>query len=123
MLDFGGWLNTNTDALPDADRAVAAWRRILDKPTVITIVREATALAEQTVRLEFTSSTIGSEYEGGAGASGHQTAIVFGIKGHPGEDDTNIQRDDLFTVDGRHFRVVSTIKTIGEIQAMCEALS
>lgn len=123
MLDFNGWLNTNTEALAAADRAAAAWRRILDKPSVITILRETVTLPEQTARLEYTSSTIGSEYSGGAGTSGHQSVIVFGIQGHPSESDTDIQRGDLFTADGKQFRVINVISTIGEIQAMCEALS
>ena len=51
--------------------------------------------------------------------------IIFGVKGHPSDDvsDTDIQRGDQFSVDGRGFKIVDVIAVLGGIQATTEAVS
>lgn len=119
MADASAWVGAGTAAAV-SDRAAAAWARILEKPTVIRIKRGNTTLAGQTVRLEYSNSQSNAEAVGGAGMSSMQQAVVFGIRGHETEADTNIRRDDRFTADGLQFRVVSVIWQTGEIQAKCE---
>jgi len=105
-------------------RAADAWKRISEKPSSITIVRGVpkAAIAAQTVRVEYNSGNTGLENRGGAGVSSMQRVTVFGIRDHDTLADTDIRRDDQFAYDGLIFRVISVVKTIGEIQAKCEAL-
>lgn len=112
-----------TDDLRASDRAAAQWERIQEKPTSIVIVRgTATTLAAQTVRIELSSTVSGSQVTGdGGGASGSQDGYVFGIHGHATLPDTDIQRDDRFVSDGVQYRVITVVKTIGQIQASIEA--
>lgn len=123
MLDFNAWLERGAEPLAADGRASAAWRRIQEKPTEITVVRDETVLDPQTVRIEYSTLTIAQELTGGAGNSGHQTAIVFGIRGHATLPDTDIERNDLFTAEGLQFRIISLTLTTGEIQGMAEVLS
>lgn len=111
------WLPT------DEARAAAAWSRIQEKPSSVVIVRgTSTTLAAQTVRLEY-SGNQPAEPSGGAGMSSKQTVILFGIRGHETEADTNVQRGDRFAVSGVQYRVVAMVQTIGEVQATCEAMA
>lgn len=106
-----------------AERAADAWSHILEKPTSIVLVRgKNTTLAAQTVRIEFTSTTRGTEVEGqGGGQSSNQSVVIFGVRDHPTIPDTNIERDDRFRADGIFFRVTDVVKTIGQIQANADA--
>lgn len=122
MLDFNTWLGTNTNTRPSAtERAVAAWDRIQDKPSSITIKRGSTTLPAQTVRIEYNVET--SEVIGATGISSKRRLTVFGIQDHPSEDDTNIQRGDQFAHEGMIFKVIDMIPTLGEIQARAEAIN
>ena len=123
MLDFDNWAGSGAQALEASSRAAHAWRRIQEKPTSVALVRGNQTLDAQTLRLEFTNTTVGSELRGTGGMTGHQTVIAFGLRGHAIEPDTDIRRGDLFAIDGTQFRVISIVTTIGEVQAMCEALS
>lgn len=111
-------------AIAAGPRAAAAWARIQDKPTSITIKRGSTTLAAQTVRVEF-SSTV-REVQGSTGISSKRDAIIFGIRDHDSLPDTDIQRGDQFAIkddEGTvlgHYRVVDVILTIGEKQARAE---
>lgn len=121
MLNFDAWLGTNNNVRPSAtDRAIAAWDRIQDKPSPITIERgQSTTLAAQTVRIEANQET--REVAGGAGKSSVRQITLFGIKDHPTQADTNIQRGDRFTYLGSQYRVIDLIHTLGEVQARAEA--
>lgn len=126
-LDFGSWLSTSSDFAPSAsDRAVAAWSRIQDKPTSITITRKDTDLSAQTVRVEYSTGGTEQKSEGGVGTSAERSVIIFGIKDHPTEDDTDIRRGDAFSVEvstGQYvyYRVIDVVHTLGEVQARAVA--
>lgn len=106
-----------------ADRATDAWAHILEKPTSIVLVRgKNTTLAAQTVRIEFTSTTRGTEVDGeGGGQSANQSVVIFGVRDHPTIPDTNIERDDRFSDNGIFYRVSDVVRTIGQIQANADA--
>lgn len=108
------------------DRAAAAWDRINEHPTPITIIRSAgktkSSRPAQTVRLEFSNTTTGQQVTTEAGTSSHQQVVVFGISGHDSEPDTDIQKDDQFRYAGLLYRVISVIAGQGEVQAQCEAV-
>lgn len=107
------------NAIGAGARAAAAWARICEKPTSITIKRASTTLDAQTVRVEFSSSV--RDVQGKSGMSSQRDVIVFGIRNHDVLDDTDIQRGDLFALDSGRYRVVDLILTLGEVQARCEA--
>jgi len=123
MANASAWAGVGT-AIDASSRAADAWRRIGEKPTRIVLIRQIatvkTTLAAQTVRVEYDNPYKG-EVKGGAGLSSTQRVTLFGIRDHETEADTDIQRDDRLALDGLQYRVVSVVKTLGEIQANCEA--
>jgi hypothetical protein len=121
MVDINAWLASGNTAPNNTQRAVDAWKRINDKPVSITVNRNGTALATQTVRVEYSESerVITGEANG---MSAVRDVVVFGVKNHPSVTDTNLQYGDLFAYDGQIFKVVFVISSIGEIQANCEAV-
>lgn len=119
MADASAWLGAG-NSTATSDRADDAWRRISEKPCEIKIKRGAVTLDPQTVRFEYSTQKGSREAKGGAGVSSVQQGIVFGIRGHNSEADTDIMRDDRLTLDGLQFRVVNVLVQTGEIQAMCE---
>lgn len=118
MPNFNNW--TATDAIDPVPRAVDAWRRISDKPTSLTLKRSSSTLPAQTVRVEFDNAQ-NSETKGGTGFSSQRAVVVFGVRGHPTVANTDIQRGDLFALNGYKFRVLEVIYQLGEVQATCEA--
>lgn len=120
MPNFMNYL-ADTAAIDAEHRAVLAWRRILDKPTDITIKRTAGTLAAQTVRLEYDESVM--EPSSAAGQAAVRRLIVFGIKDHPSESDTNIRRGDRFVYESVEYQVTDTVRTLGEVQAHAERTS
>lgn len=123
MPDIHAWASAGAEAISAVDRAVAAWRRIQDKPTSITIKRGTTTLDAQTVRIEIGGTGSGWQSEGGAGKSARQSATVFGVRDHPTEADTDIARDDRFAIGGTIYSVTALVLQLGEIQAQCEAVT
>lgn len=119
MLNYGLWL-ADVSPIDESERAERVWRLIQRRPSSVVLVRGNTALAAQTVRLEY-SNTI-NEASGGAGSSAVQRCVVFGVKNHPTADDTDIQRGDVFARDGVRYRVVGLVDAPGEVQALCEAM-
>lgn len=125
MPNFATWLGSSTHV--SQNRAEDAWARIQQKPSSITLLRTTTpdddeTLAAQTMRVEYDSAAreTGSGNGGevpGAGVSGVRELTLFGVKDHPVQPDTDIQRDDLFTLNGETYMVVDVITTLGEIQA------
>ena len=104
-------------------RAQDAWRRINNKPSSISLLRDDTLpyLAAQTVRIEY--SIAQREVSGAGGSTIVRGVTVFGIQGHASEADTDIERNDKFELDDELYQVVSVDHTlIGEIQARCEVL-
>jgi len=121
MADASAWIGAGAGTAA-SDRAADAWRRISEKPTSIVVVRNKVSQPAQTVRVEYSNQQSNAEQKGGAGKSSTQRVMIFGIRGHESEADTDIERDDRIKIDGLQFRVVSVILQTGEKQAMCEAL-
>lgn len=128
MTRVDQWFGANRLQRPTAaTRAASVWAWIQRKPDSVTLIRGATALSAQTVRLEFNTSTRGAEPSSDSGAASKQYLMIFGIQGHPSQSDTNIQRGDRFSYlasNGRlNYEVLSVDKTqIGQVQAIAEEL-
>lgn len=128
MSRLNDWMNPSRLSAPeDANRAASVWAWINRKPDIVTLVRGETALAAQTVRIEFNTTTRGTELKSDTGASSKQYAMIFGIQGHATETDTNIQRGDQFSYlspnGALNYEVLSVDKTqIGQVQAIAEEL-
>lgn len=121
-MDINNILNQSA-AQQATDRAVDAWRRIQEKPTSITLIRNGTPLAAQTFRLEY--GRIGGDVQGEAGQSASQRVTLFGMKDHPDEDDSDVKQGDRFVLLATkvQYRVLDVVHTLGEVQARCEGLS
>lgn len=119
MPDFDSYFG-DTEAIREADRAVDAWSRINADATIITIIRDAAPLSNQTVRVEFSGT--GEEASSDAGRTGRQRCVIFGVVNHPSVTDTDIERGDRFAINKKQFEVISVITPPGEMQAFCEAI-
>ena len=119
-VNFDLWLS-DTTAIDVNGRAAAAWNRINDKPTSVTFRKpDGTVLAAQTVRLEYDNRV--SESESPAGQTPVRKLIIFGVKDHATVTDTDVAEGYRFNYLNDAYRVVDTISTLGEIQAVCEAV-
>ena len=117
-ISFDLWLS-DTTAIDANGRAAAAWNRINDKPTSVAFKkRDGTVLAAQTVRLEWDNTV--SESQDASGQTAVRRLIVFGVKDHSTITDTEVATGYRFVFNNEEYRVVDTIPTIGEIQAICE---
>ena len=111
---LGGWL--------DIDDAVDAARIIGDKSVSVTVVRDGTAQDAQTVRIE--EAGRGRSYQSEAGETAQADVVILGYKGHPGIDDTDIQRGDRFAYEGQGYEVVMVIPGLTDsFQAYAKARS
>ena len=120
---YTDWLiSRSSPVINVAARAMLAWNRILRNPVKICLDRDGTLLAEQTVRLVYSSSRAPSEDEGNLMQGPRQDVMIFGVTGHPVAPDTDIQAEDLFVVNEVRYRVVGVRTYIGEVQATAEAL-
>lgn len=118
-VNFSAWLS-DTEAIPAASRAAAAWKRINDKPVSVAFKKpDGTVLAAQTVRLEWDSNV--SESEAPSGQTAVRKLIIFGVRNHATVTNTDIAEGYRFVYQGDEYRVVDTMFTIGEIQAVAEA--
>lgn len=117
-INLSLWLY-DTEAIPAANRAAAAWNRINDKPSSVAFKNAAgTIQAAQTVRIEYDNSV--SESESVAGQTAVRKLVVFGVRGHGTVANTDIREGYRFVYDGDEYKCVSTILTIGEIQGIFE---
>lgn len=127
MPSIAGWLGSSDirDAINDEGmRAVAAWGRINDRPSSITLYRDRVVLptGAQTVRLEYSEATTSAQKEGKAGMPSERQLIVFGVRDHPTVSNTDIERGDRFKHGGDWYSVVDVIRLPGEVQAYTERL-
>ncbi|KAB2861023.1 MAG: hypothetical protein K8L91_07940 [Anaerolineae bacterium] len=123
MPSISGWLgNTNIPIVDEETRAAAAWNRIQDRPTSITLYRNESALGAQTVRLEYSEATTSAQMQGVAGQPSERQLIVFGVRNHPTVAATNIQRGDMLQYETDTYVIVDVIRLPGEIQAYTERL-
>jgi hypothetical protein len=118
MPNLKNWLGT--EGIDESQRAVDAWLRIQRNPTVVTLIRNNHPLVDQTVRVEMENTANADTPDGGVSGS-RRSAVLFGVRGHPTVADTDVQRGDLFALNGARFRVVSIAMFPGEVQARAEA--
>jgi hypothetical protein len=114
MPNMDNWGNSSRLGRPNAQsRAAAAWNRIQDKPSVITVVGSVTP---QTVRIEFDNSNPRA-VEGTPSAADMSTLVIFGIRDHATLPDTALATGDRIIFENEEYEVQDVVKTIGEIQA------
>lgn len=125
MPDLNMWAIGDASPISETARAASAWRRILDRPTVITTRDHG----DQTVRIEY-DDTADEENDmpiGSQRSNGLQRVVVFGVRNHPTVPDTILHRKDRFGIEEQDalvsYEVISVIYAPGEIQALCEAKS
>lgn len=123
MPDEAAWLAKGTlESMTAAVRAVLTWRHIRARPTSVVLLRGATLLAAQTVRIEEAPA---GERSGPAAVSAKRSVTVFGVTGHPDATvlDTDIQRGDRFNYGGAQYKVVDVLTYPGQLQCVAEAQS
>lgn len=119
-VDLTLWLS-DTTAIDANGRAAAAWNRINDKPTSVAFKKpDGTVLAAQTVRLEY--DNIVSQSEDASGQTAVRKLTIFGVRDHSTVTDTDVKEGYRFVYQSDEYRCVDTILTIGEIQAIFEAV-
>lgn len=119
MPDFTAWVSEERERV----RALDAWLRIQEQPTSITIRRGTETLDPQTVRVEVGDSAR-EDLDVRRGLNvlpGVQRAVLFGVRNHPTESDTDVRRGDRFVIGATEYEVIAVIEAAGEVQAVCEA--
>lgn len=122
-VNFGKWLGSQASlvATQYQNRAIIQQARIVDKVTDVALTRSGVKLAPQTVRVELDNTA--SPVESAAGTGSARKVTIFGIRGHPELDDTDIEAGDAFVMDDVQFTVISVNRQIiGQVQATCEAV-
>lgn len=105
-----------------ASRSRDAYRRISEKPTTVSFQDAyANIQATTTIRIEFDNNE--SQAQGVAGAASRRKCILFGVRGHATQPDTQIVKGWRFGHEGRTYEVQSVILTLGEIQAVAEVVN
>lgn len=118
---LANWLSSPRRFDQTEIRAELAYRRICDKPSEIVFRKpDGTNTDSQLVRLEYDSVSYSISDVSGEVAS--RGLIIFGIRGHPVEEDTDIKENYRFNKFGDGYVVSDVIYTIGEIQAICKAI-
>lgn len=107
----------------DADRACAAWNRIQERPTDVVLIRDSSPLTAQCMRVEIkhTSTEESSKGLKLGERSNKVDVVLFGIKDHPSETDTDMQRNDRFELDSLLYDIQTVYVYQGEIQGHAEA--
>ncbi len=120
MVDPLAWYaHRHEDA--SARRAVDAWERIQDNAASVVIMRGSSNLSAQTVRVELVRE--GQDRMGAAGQAGVWRVVVFGVRNHPTQTDTDIQKGDRFVYGGSEYRVIAVAMPPGEVQATAERVT
>lgn len=102
-------------------RAERTWSMILRDPTQIIINRDGVDFDEaQTVKLTTDNDARWVGGDGDVGKSAARDLVIFGIAGHPCEDDTDLQTGDRFVVGNIIYEVRDCAIVPGGIQAKAE---
>lgn len=120
LLDSGNWLSGQAvTAINETTRARLAKRRIDRDPVTLAIVRNGGANpAEQAVRIVMDGRTSPQILDSGDGVTANRRdGLLFGIRNHPTESDTDVQRGDLFRLNGQLYLVEAVTFLPGEVQA------
>lgn len=102
-------------AINAAVRAQRAWIRIQRSPVSIQIIRGGTKQSAQTVRIEISNG--GGGVDSPLGNVGTQGIVVYGIRNHPTEADTDIKRLDRVVIGGKEYTFDTIVLPPGEVQA------
>lgn len=106
----------NIANLTTAQSATSIGDLITIKPTSITIIRNGTAQAAQTVRLETLASQRAVVGEGGI--THMCDALLLGYRGHPTVTDTSVKVGDRFRVGSVDYEVVMVMPAhVDNVQA------
>lgn len=125
MVDFTTWTSrivksVQARKLKEEQRAAEALRRIHIKPTMVVFRTPSGArLAAQMVRVE--SDNTATPGESTAGSAPVRKVIVYGIRNHPTDPNTNMKEGYVFVFEGDEYKCVDVIATLGEIQGIWEA--
>lgn len=125
MVDLTIWtsriVKTPQDRkLQENQRAAEVVRRIAIKPTVVVFrTPNGTRLAGQMVRVE--SDNTATPGESTAGSAPVRKVIVYGVRNHPVDPDTDMREGYVFVYEGDEYKCVDVITTLGEIQGIWEA--
>lgn len=121
------WLGSGPSIVATQHQVLASAQQkiIVDKEVDIEFVKpkEVTksgtipemVLPPQTVRIEYDSRA--TTVAGVAGTAPIMRATIFGVRGHPDLDDTDIAEGYTFQYEGDHFRITDVIPVIGGVQA------
>lgn len=119
MIHFNRWLRFNPLSYADVEvKAERAWQHINEKATTIVVQRGSSFLSAQTVRIEYLrGSASGSERYSPLRTAFEADVVIFGIRDHESEDDTDLREGDRFVVNNREIEVTAIVITDGELQA------
>ena len=119
-MDYNAWLAKAVEQR-DAQRiAVGVWRNIQRAPNSLVLIRAGVAQPVQTVRMEHDSSILTNDAP--TRLNVRQRVVVFGVKDHPTQADTDIVSQDRFIYERREYEVKTVLQVIGGVQAFAEAL-
>jgi hypothetical protein len=131
MSDIFKWLSTS-ESMQAAEFAQGFWSLIQRKPTAIVVQRMGVNLEPQTVRVEYSKEARESNDRNSAANVRTRDVMLYGVKDHPGVlvdgaivavPDTDIRTGDLFSLDGRLFRVTDVYSNPGQIEIEGVAIS
>lgn len=131
MVDFANWYG-HSGSPNAARRAVRNWALIQRNATTLTIDRDGDKHTV-TVRLEYDNDArwlgeagLAGRGQGSVQASGvvaTRDLIVFGVKDHPTEDDTDLKTGDRFAIGKILWEIRDVIEVTGGVRARAERLS
>jgi hypothetical protein len=102
-------------------RAIDIWRSIQGAPFVVTFKTPTGTLAAQTIRIAYDDSA--TEPASAAGLGAVRPLLLFGVRDHPSQSDTNMKEGYRFVYLNREYTVLDVIVLPGEIRARGEAVS
>lgn len=102
-----------------ADRAIRAWNRIQRDPSSVSFIRGGVKGPAQTVRIEISNGGRGANSP--LGNVGNQAIVIFGVKDHPSEADTDMKRLDRIMVEGKEYTIDVIVTPPGEVQGFGSA--
>ena len=80
------------------------------------------ARAAQIVRIEFDTTAI-NERQTDATEASERRLVLFGVRGHHTQADTDLQNGDLFILNDARYEVMDVVLLLGEVQARAERLT
>lgn len=113
MTSFSAWLSVGAWSVGFSVSADSAWRIVERSPSSVTVIRGGSALAPQTVRIEYLGA--GRRMINTTEIARVSTLGVFilGVRNHDTQADTDLQEGDQFALNGRVF-VIDHIQYRGD---------